>query len=923
VDLHTFSWLGSCYLVRVRTVHKLLYETSATLVVFFAFTLQGAPNLSHPRLWLTTNDFPHLRGRATPSNPIYQQGLLSQLNTSLNVYRTQFFPGGIANTNYPDPGDTQGYTGELTESHALVFAFHSLIDPSPANRALYAQYARNLLMYAMNQAALGHLAGAPFRDALFATYNRANGQGEQWPLAVDWIYNALDTNGAPILSTQDKLTIRNVFLLWANDCLNASTTGGDHPSPIGITNSPSLLPQGSAYRVAANNYYLGHARLLTMMALCVDSGDDPPVNPAQPDSVLGNTLRSYLADATGAWLYQEFAMFGEPNAVINAYGLSATASVGLASGGLPAEGMLYGHSFSFLLGQLLALQTGGYNDPALSGPQIGLIGAPFWERSVAGFLSSLVPGAQVFPSAAYLGPVYQMASYGDLLRLWMTPDFMQAFALLALLDQQNGSTAHLDAARWWVINAVQGGAVNLNTRLTNPWSKTEPILYFMLLDPNAAAARDPRPALATTFYDAPQGRLLARTDWTTNATVFDFRGSWISINHQDADCGQFEFYRKGEWLTKELSAYDNSGNGQSSPWHNTLSLKNWCQAGTPNLNWFEGPLWTNGSQWQLGLNAGDPVTLASSGSGYAFAQTDMTRLYNRPSIWTPANAALDVLHASRSALWLGGDHIIIYDRASSLHAGLFKRFNLNFVTTPTINSKLITETTPGGQHLFVSSLLPSNPTFSLTLLVTNNIANIAELEPTTCRLSVEDTNNPTSIRFLHLLQGADAGVAPDPAIYVQSSSGNRFEGTAFQGSLVLFPVDLLSNNFTSLSYSLQPGITNQWITGLATNAGYSVSQQGALVTISPGGSSMSDQAGVLQLSAMDQTQIKILSGTWTNGEFHLTAIGPVHQSYTLETSADLLTWTPITTNTPAFSPFALDDTGPFFPGLRFYRLRSP
>ena len=37
-------------------------------------------------------------------------------------------------------------------------------------------------MYAMNQAALGHLSGAPFRDPVFAVYNRANGSGEQWPL---------------------------------------------------------------------------------------------------------------------------------------------------------------------------------------------------------------------------------------------------------------------------------------------------------------------------------------------------------------------------------------------------------------------------------------------------------------------------------------------------------------------------------------------------------------------------------------------------------------------------------------------------------------------------------------------------------------------------------------------------------------------
>lgn len=81
---------------------------------------------------------------------------------------------------------------------------------------------------------------------------------------MDWIYNATHASGNPILTAADKLTIRNVFMQWANDCLNASTTGGDHPSPVGVTNSPQLLRGNQPYRMAANNYYIGHARMLTM-----------------------------------------------------------------------------------------------------------------------------------------------------------------------------------------------------------------------------------------------------------------------------------------------------------------------------------------------------------------------------------------------------------------------------------------------------------------------------------------------------------------------------------------------------------------------------------------------------------------------------------------------------------------------------------
>ena len=120
-----------------------------------------------------------------------------------------------------------------------------------------------------------------------------------------------------------------------------------------------------------------------------------------------------------------------------------------------------------------------------------------------------------------------------------------------------------------------------------------------MLDP-AATTTDPRPDYATAFYDPGQGRLVDRTDWSPEATLFDFRCSWESINHQQGDANQFEFYRNGEWLTKGVANYDNNDNGQSSDYHNTLTLQNWCANGTPNGLAWETPFWANGSQWPLG-----------------------------------------------------------------------------------------------------------------------------------------------------------------------------------------------------------------------------------------------------------------------------------------------------------------------------------
>jgi hypothetical protein len=45
----------------------------------------------------------------------------------------------------------------------------------------------------------------------------------------------------------------------ANDGLNIYTTGGDHPSPLDVIDYPQFLPDNLPCRMAANNYYLGHA----------------------------------------------------------------------------------------------------------------------------------------------------------------------------------------------------------------------------------------------------------------------------------------------------------------------------------------------------------------------------------------------------------------------------------------------------------------------------------------------------------------------------------------------------------------------------------------------------------------------------------------------------------------------------------------
>jgi hypothetical protein len=64
-------------------------------------------------------------------------------------------------------------------------------------------------MAVMHEAAQGEAPGQPFRDRDFSIDDRARWWGEGFALTVDWIY--------PYLTTQDKATIRQVFLRWANE----------------------------------------------------------------------------------------------------------------------------------------------------------------------------------------------------------------------------------------------------------------------------------------------------------------------------------------------------------------------------------------------------------------------------------------------------------------------------------------------------------------------------------------------------------------------------------------------------------------------------------------------------------------------------------------------------------------------------------
>ena len=802
-------------------------------------TMPANPNAvtTHPRLLITQADLPKLQSWASPTNSVFV-ALQAGLNQAIAIYNTKFYPGGQPSANWPDDG-TGIFPAYVSEAYAEFFAFWSLIDPVVVNRPIHAQRARNLLMYVIDHALPGAAAGVPFRDPLFMTKDRSRMHGENMPLTVDWIYNAKDANGNPILTTADKASIRTVFLRWSSEQL----TAWNHPTPIGLANDKAITLTN---RFVLNNYYSGHARTLTLMSLALDAADDAPLNPSLHYSALDNSLRSYLYNATGAWLYQQYAQYETPAVVAADYGVPA-AGLGMASGGFSAESSLYGQSIGWVAQQMLALKTAGWADETVIGKQAKLLTSPYWTKMMDSYLLSMASVPKVIPPMAYLGPIYQTATYGDELRTWITPYLLDIAGPIGLIDMQlNNNQSRLDKIRWFARNAIEGGSANLTKRVTGNWGNfnnyaTASIYYFMLLDPAGSNPADPRPAMPTFFFDPALTKIRARTDWSATATLFNWQCGWTAISHQEGDGNEFELFRKGEWLTKERTGYNNDGTGGTSEFHNTLGLQNT----TPNnINWFEPPIVQRGGQWTNGQNAGDPTAITSVGNTYVYATGDATNLYNRPP------QVVDIAHASRSIVWLKPDHVVVYDRATSLTTNRFKRFFLQFTAPPVISGKNMVVNTPGGQKVFLSNLLPAAAV--LTTSVSETFNSVAQLEPTTNQLKIEDPANPQNIRFLNVIQGADGNAPADAAVLVQSTAGNAFEGAVVKTTAVLFP-NVWGTPFTTTTYSIPSAVTTQLMTGLIPNAGYDVATvtngPTATITITPGNQLKADAGGVLLISS--------------------------------------------------------------------------
>src|SRR5262249_2714572 len=107
-------------------------------------------------------------------------------------------------------------------------------------------------------------------------------------------------------------------------------------------------------------------------------------------------------------------------------------------------------------------------------------------------------------------------------------------------------------------------------------------------------------------------------------------------------------------------------------------------------------------------------------------------------------------------------------------------------------------------------------------------------------------SSPKDVRFLTVLQGADAGASPDAATLVHSTAGRAYDGAVVAGNAVLFAVDA-TTPAADLTVELPSGLQRVLVTGLEPGAEYAVTQDDVRLRISRGSGVRADAGGVLSI----------------------------------------------------------------------------
>jgi hypothetical protein len=768
--------------------------------------------------------------------------------------------------------DTGGYKTpslDATEVYTELFAFMALIDPNPSSQERYRIRAHDMMMWMIDlagdvspQTCIPNGRPGRFHRCSFSVSDRAHQAGmEAFPLTVDWIYSSF--------TADEKKRITSVFKYWAYEAITSGPTGLGYPQPFGVMNSAALLSKPKQLRWQMNNYSDSQYRTVAMLGSVMDAADDPSDNgnaadrgvvTALPKDLKVHALKGYLSLATGAWTYIHWAVAEDPGIVASVLGVSPD-GMGEGQGGLTPEGSEYGGNYGYVAMGLLALHTAGADDPSQM-PQMSLLTSSHWDLWIDGLLNVISPVPRTEGGRSY----YETSQFGDDGNgNIITPELIKLLMPLGLYDSYTRQNpARLNAIRWLAKRAIsegcgimsEGSACGnsnfiLQRRLVATPSSNNfnmAIYLFLLLDPTATANSptnpsgdvDPRPQYPTEFYAAGHHEMAARTRWSADASWLVTHCAWLGIDHEHGACGQTEFYRKGRWLSKAHSTY-NSVVGAMVMFSNsgiTIGNPNPSQANDP----FYGQVAARGAQYEeRGAEEFTPSPLLSSGSNFVYEYFDQTYPHNNHREYHSPTS--DVLHASRSLLWLKPDILVYYDQGLSRSQGMFKRDSFNFTAEPAIAGNVATVVDAGSkQNVYLTTVLPTADHFSsMACAYGSNVGDCTGSDvskggdESAFLYQVTDTSVPLAAHFLSVLEGTDKGGARTSVGLVQGG-GTALDGVILGNTAVLFRRTTTSSEteFVSSNYSVPMTVAQHYVAGLApyTTFGVEARVSGGKVDVS-------------------------------------------------------------------------------------------
>ena len=202
--------------------------------------------------------------------------------------------------------------------------------------------------------------------------------------------------------------------------------------------------------------------------------------------------------------------------------------------------------------------------------------------------------------------MYLAAWYGDG-EIYAAPDTIGLLGPLGYFDDLTGNTDRLASIRWMQTEMQSGGPDQLLYRMsTGPATPTSRSSTSCSSTLRATPASIPAPTCPWNTSPRASAASSPAPAGTEDAAWFTWALGWNAVDHQHGDGNQIEFYRRGEWLTKERTGY--GFNIGSSDYHNTLALQN-DQPDHFDPSDYRYDLSLRGSQWMI-VAAGDPEILA-------------------------------------------------------------------------------------------------------------------------------------------------------------------------------------------------------------------------------------------------------------------------------------------------------------------------